>query len=865
MKRKITILLAATFVSAVSFAEEISARVDAEYFLTRFYQKAYINEYKIEPSDYTSSGHEENRPVSNLFNDDWYYLWRSDSPDKEQSVTVTFDNVESVSKIIYGLQSNNPYADGNGYPQKIEVYTSESDSDDNFTYHFSLESEWSDKRLLFAFPHAVEAKRIKLVFDNIYSANGGEACAELAELMFLRDDPAFDHVVKMFADEESLTLNDRYKNDALLDSIKGLIGNHLTKSYLTERIDRAKQVLQGTLTAESFPYEVKVYQKTGPDKERYVMAFFGDKYTYFDKERYYADITPHIEKIFTYEPFSSIRDKFNIYMVFTPSNESNYYHGYNTIDSYFGTHIVDPGDGGTARLCLPSTHGIEAADKLFEEFNEKYLDEGGRLHCASLVMYTQTYGGSGYMFANNTISGPIYTTGAGPEVLVHEIGHSVADLGDEYCYIPQEKHANQTAEPNGDNSKWKEFMRFRYVTHAPLCGGYYRPSYYCIMEDEMYHSFCQVCQLGIFETVNNMVPDKADWYIANPIVNFNYNNSYPNEVKEEAIIFGNDQRLQYRTVVKNLTTENKTIVVNFKITSADGNEVRCECESQEYLVEANSLKSVTATTAELVTGLIQGDKFVATIVEKESGKVLLDHSTYKKEFGTVTTKYMIGNMDMTTNIEINSPRSIKYAAGTELTIKGLELYNYKYQKSNLIGKITVNNNSYTEVIHYYTKEKGRITLRLLDENSNEVQTIERYIGYGETFVPSQTDFPAREGYSLILPIEKVTFDGVNDMELTYMWTQKNTLVEDVKKSYSDIVVLRPNTHDGAFSLLITSNYIGDIEVSCYSTDGKILQINSAHKINESVNIPLNIGDYKGVVLINVKGGNSRGTAKVIIK
>lgn len=786
MKIRFLTLLTVLALTGSMQANERTVRVKADYYLEKFYQRKYVERYEAKPQGYESSGDRTNKPIKNAFDNDWVNVWQSDSYDTEQSITVTFGATESISKIAYGLQDRNPYPTGIGYPQTIKVYTSDEESGEDFEYNFSLKSEWSTEKVMFVFPKAVECKRMKLVFEDIFSTNGNEACAEAAELKFLKNDPIFDHVMRMFADDDMPSLTEEYRNDAMLDSLERTIGEHMAKTFLTEKIQRAKGILKGEITSASFPYPVKVYQKTGPDNERCVLTFFADKYTIFEKENYFAGVERDIEKVFTFEPFKSMRDKFNIYLVFTPSNESKYNYGYSTIDSHFETHITGTLDGGVSRLCMFTQNGWDKANKIFDEFKEKYLDEGATIHSANFVMNTASYGGSGQTFSNG-IRGVLYTVGGGTEVLIHEMGHSVGDLGDEYCY-PQSIKANLTTETDGNKSKWSEFIGFRHIRHVALCDGQYKPSAFCGMEI-LGRDFCEVCKLALFERINNAVSDKEDWYMADPIVYYKYDEYYPSELTEPNVFYGNEHKLKFRTVVKNLTEQEETLVADFKITSADGSVVRCHC-TQEHAVGASQLKSITATTTETVSGLVEGDKIVAKITNKRTGEVMYDYATYKKQYGYVRTQFLLGNADTQTEEEVAPSSTISYPAGKVVNAKAPEINGYIYQRSVDDNEITVQKDVTTEVKHYYAKSRGKVTLTLLDENNNVLETIERYVAYGETFKPTQYDFTNWQEHSLLLPTDTVAYNGVDDIELTYKLMSEGAilalLIQEAEELYNTV-------------------------------------------------------------------------------
>lgn len=861
MKRKLTTLLTALALVGNTWADGQTFRVDAEYYLMRFYQKEYIANYKIDPIDYTSSGDRDGKPIRYAFDSDWLNVWQAASHDSEQSITVTFGSQERVSKIITGLRERNPLQKGDGYPQTIEVHVSQSESGNDFDYKFALRSSWSKEKLMFIFPEAVEAKRIKLVFKDIFSSGIVKQSAEVAELIFLKDDPAMDHALKMFDDKDMMQLNENYRDDALLDSLKTIIGDHLAKGFITERIQRAQDLLQGRIDADSFPYPVKVYQKTGPDTEKYVMAFFAEKYTVFEEEKFYADVSSHIETMFAYyEPFRSIRDKFNIYLIFTPSNQTSQ-RGFDTIDSKYSTYIGATNDGGT-RLTLFSHDGKDVANNMIREFSQKYLENGTMPHCTNFVVNTASYGGAGHRFVNN-IGGALYTVGAGPDVLVHELGHAVADLGDEYCYTLEEC-TNLTAESDGYKSRWAEFMGFRNTRHVQMCYGYYRPSSTCIMEYFSY-DFCEVCKLGLFEAVNDIVKDKEQWYMADPVVYIDHTTLYPQQINKDNIHYANGKQLQFRTVMKNLSEKAQTVVAEFMVTSQDGNQIRCQ-STEEHTIGPDELKSVTATTPEATSGLTSGDRIVARIKDKDTGKVLMDMDTYKADYGYVRNRYLLGNEETTTQHEVAPSRTLNFPAGKVLSVSAPHLYGHTYQHTENGGDITVQKYTTTEVKHYYAKNRGKITLTLLDETGNELQSIERYVAFQEAFRPSQSDFPKREGYTLVLPTEEVVFDGVHDMELTYTLASMETSITDIQGSrYSGIVVMQPNPNNGNFSLSIDNDYSGDMQITCYSTNGTLLHRQRVKKTSGQAVVPVSISNYKGIALVSISCGNKIHTVKAIIR
>lgn len=207
----------------------------------------------------------------------------------------------------------------------------------------------------------------------------------------------------------------------------------------------------GTLNAEEQgePTEGDVnvvpIQVTGPAENRLNFIIFGDGYTADEMERFHEDVERNQNIQWSQEPFRSYRNYFNVYMVETPSKDSGVSH--------------DPEDENKQRdTALNIQFGSQdgPADKLerrllFGPGGEKRLNEilkndvatklgisGDSQNIQSLTLAnTSTYGGIGGTTA--TTSGG---SSQGPLVSIHEIGHSLGGLQDDYPY-------NNRDEPGG--------------------------------------------------------------------------------------------------------------------------------------------------------------------------------------------------------------------------------------------------------------------------------------------------------------------------------------------------------------------------------------------------------------------------------
>ena len=84
-----------------------------------------------------------------------------------------------------------------------------------------------------------------------------------------------------------------------------------------------KKVLFSKKFEANFPNsEVRELVKTGRDENRIVLAIIGDGYTLEEKDKYFGDVNRMVDDLFREITFKSYLPLFNIYVVFTPSNDS---------------------------------------------------------------------------------------------------------------------------------------------------------------------------------------------------------------------------------------------------------------------------------------------------------------------------------------------------------------------------------------------------------------------------------------------------------------------------------------------------------------------------------------------------------------
>ena len=190
------------------------------------------------------------------------------------------------------------------------------------------------------------------------------------------------------------------------------------------------------------------------DPNRVTIVFLGDGYLADEAGRFHEHVDAMLQHMFdgVDEPFVRYRNYFNAYRLDVVSAESGID---DPSEEIFRDTAFDGSFdcGNIARLiCVDQAAAQRAVDEAFES-----LDITPQILFMS-ANATQ-FGGSGGRFA-------VYAGGNvnGPEIALHELGHSFSDLADEYggISVPYEEEEpdsiNVTADPSGQ--KWSHWIGY---------------------------------------------------------------------------------------------------------------------------------------------------------------------------------------------------------------------------------------------------------------------------------------------------------------------------------------------------------------------------------------------------------------------
>ena len=277
----------------------------------------------------------------------------------------------------------------------------------------------------------------------------------------------------------------------------------------------------------------------GPASNRFDIVVLSEAYTSSQLAQFAADATNAINELLSHQPYQEYRSYFNAVAIKVASIESGSDHPIDPLyrDTYFNS-AYDPGSDRV--ITIPPnfadanySHGQGKVDAL--------LTNVSNCHLPILLVNDINDGGSDG-FGKTAIASIGYQS---PEILTHETGHVLANLGDEYSYTnvyagaPDAGEPNTTQETNRLLLKWNAWISpstpvpttppDSYPSAIGLFQGarydtthWYRPKLDCLMRD-LYVPFCSVCSEALVLAVYQRVRPVDGYSPAN--TNFSVTNA----------------------------------------------------------------------------------------------------------------------------------------------------------------------------------------------------------------------------------------------------------------------------------------------------------------------------------------------------
>ena len=263
-------------------------------------------------------------------------------------------------------------------------------------------------------------------------------------------------------------------------------------------------MLSNLITAQTF--DVETIYNSGPNDKRLNIVILGDGYKESELSKFILDAKGFANQLFSESPYSDYKNYFNVYAIKVPSKESGANHPGTAkdvtepdipvlvVDNYFGS-AFDAYD--IHRLLVPTNY-IAINNVLANNFPA--YDQ------VIMIVNSPYYGGSG---GNNISTFSMHP--AANEIGIHELGHSLGNLADEYYAGDQyaNEAANMTQQTDPGAVKWSNWINYDNVgIYQHCCDGdsalWFRPHENCKMR-VLNANFCPVCKEGTIERIHAFV------------------------------------------------------------------------------------------------------------------------------------------------------------------------------------------------------------------------------------------------------------------------------------------------------------------------------------------------------------------------
>lgn len=250
----------------------------------------------------------------------------------------------------------------------------------------------------------------------------------------------------------------------------------------------------------------------GPSSNRVNIVFLAEGYTAAQEDKFVSDATLSLQNLVAADPYQEYQNYFNAYAIFVASEQPGSTHYQYNLNKH--TYFNSSYDADTDRiLTIPPnsvdadySHGRGKVDALIAQYAPQ---------CTMPVVLVNDYvdGGAG---------GPLTLVSMGPtglEIFMHESGHTLAGLGDEYEATgvpdyPVHEEPNTTQETRRNYIKWNAWIdsttpiptTYAYSNSIGLfqganykSTGWYRPRYDCRMRT-LVTGFCEVCSEALVKS-----------------------------------------------------------------------------------------------------------------------------------------------------------------------------------------------------------------------------------------------------------------------------------------------------------------------------------------------------------------------------
>lgn len=260
-------------------------------------------------------------------------------------------------------------------------------------------------------------------------------------------------------------------------------------------------------------FQVDTLQYKGAADKYINIVMMGDGYTAAQQSKFISDAIGLSNYVFATSPWSNYVNYFNVFAIKVISSQSGAAHPNTSSDCNTASPLVPVSNPNTYFGCSFDSYSIHRLIVATKTSNVANVLSANFPNYDQVFILANSpyYGGSGGSYATLSIDTE------SKEVAAHEIGHSFANLADEYYAgdVYSLEKPNMTQQTNSASVKWKNWMGYNGVgIYQHCCGGnsalWYKPHQSCKM-GVLNNAFCSVCKEAIIEKIHSLV---------NPVVNY---------------------------------------------------------------------------------------------------------------------------------------------------------------------------------------------------------------------------------------------------------------------------------------------------------------------------------------------------------
>lgn len=281
-------------------------------------------------------------------------------------------------------------------------------------------------------------------------------------------------------------------------------------------------------------FDVKTIVQSGSNESRINLVILSDGYQNSELDQFVMDATIFSEVFFGESPYKEYKNFFNVHIIKVPSNESGASHPGDADDEPINSSpLFDIDNYFESTFDSYGVHrGLASNNRIV---NNVLIDNFPAYDIALVLVNSPYYGGTGGEIAVSSL----HTNGM--QTAIHEIGHSFANLIDEYyagdSYAREGINMTQETDPN--NVRWKNWMDINDIGIYAHSGSgnaenWYRPHENCKMSN-VTKPFCSVCIEGTIEQIHtatspieSYAPNSTETINLSEPTTFNINAILPN-------------------------------------------------------------------------------------------------------------------------------------------------------------------------------------------------------------------------------------------------------------------------------------------------------------------------------------------------